>query len=103
FGLPPTIASLDAYLAMLDGTGLPWMVGVLGGDVALTLAEAAIARGGHVRVGLEDYDGDRQPTNEELVAEIVALARRAGRPLATPEEAATMLGVKVTLSASSPR
>src|SRR4029079_13060659 len=36
--LAPTAASLDAYLAMLDTTRLPWMVGVLGGDVAPTLA-----------------------------------------------------------------
>ena len=50
-------ASLDAYLAMLEGSDLPWMVGVLGGDVSETLAELAIARGGHVRVGLEDYAG----------------------------------------------
>ena len=94
FGLPPTAASLDAYLAMLEGTGLPWMVGVLGGDVAATpLAELAIARGGHVRVGLEDYDGPRTPANAELVAEIVAMARRAGRPVATPAEAAAILAV----------
>src|SRR5207253_8957718 len=33
FGLPPTAASLDTYLAMLSATDLPWMVGVLGGDV----------------------------------------------------------------------
>jgi 3-keto-5-aminohexanoate cleavage enzyme len=46
-----------------------------------------------VRVGLEDYAGPRQPRNEELVAEIVDLARRCGRPLATPGEAAAMLGV----------
>ncbi len=93
FGLPPTIASLDAYLAMLEGSGLPWMVGVLGGDVAATLAEAAIARGGHVRVGLEDYAGDRTPTNEELVGDVVAMARRAGRPVATGADAAEVIGV----------
>ncbi len=93
FGLPPTPPSLDAYLAMLAGTGLPWMVGVLGGDVTTTLAELAIARGGHVRVGLEDYDGPRRPANEELIGEIVALARRAGRRIATPAEAGAMLGL----------
>jgi uncharacterized protein (DUF849 family) len=93
FGLPPTEPSLDAYLAMLDGTGLPWMVGVLGGDVRATVAEAAIARGGHVRVGLEDHVGPRQPRNEELVGEIVALARRHGRRVATPAEAAELLRV----------
>jgi hypothetical protein len=52
FGLPPTQASLNAYLAMLDGTGLPWSVAVLGGDlVGSGLAEHALERGGHLRVG----------------------------------------------------
>jgi uncharacterized protein (DUF849 family) len=93
FGLPPTRASLDAYLAMLDGSGLPWMVGVIGGDVNETLAELAIARGGHVRVGLEDYAGPRRAANEELVAEVVGMARRAGRAVATPAEAAAIFGL----------
>jgi uncharacterized protein (DUF849 family) len=94
FGLPPTAPSLDAYLAMLAGTGLPWMVGVLGGDVMATpLAELAVRRGGHVRVGLEDHAGPRTPRNEELVREVVALAARCGRPVATPREAAAILGL----------
>jgi uncharacterized protein (DUF849 family) len=93
FGLPPTVASLDAYLAMLAGTGLPWMVGVIGGDVSSTLAERAIERGGHVRVGLEDYAGPAQPRNEELVAAIAEMARGHGRPIATSAEAAEIIGV----------
>jgi 3-keto-5-aminohexanoate cleavage enzyme len=93
FGLPPTAAGLDAYLAMLDGCALPWMVGVLGGDVRATLAERAIARGGHVRVGLEDYAGPAQPTNASLVADIVQMAHRYGRPIASPRQAAELLGV----------
>jgi uncharacterized protein (DUF849 family) len=93
FGLPPSERSLDAYVAMLEGTGLVWMVGVLGGDVGETLARAAIERGGHVRVGLEDYTGPRTPRNAELVAEIVTLAGSLGRPIATPAEAARLLGV----------
>jgi uncharacterized protein (DUF849 family) len=93
FGLPPTAASLDAYLAMLAGTGLPWMVGVIGGDVSSTLAELAIERGGHVRVGLEDYGGSKQPRNEELVDGVVGMARKRGRPIATPAEAAEIIGV----------
>ncbi len=91
FGLPPTAASLDAYLAMLAGSELPWMVGVIGGDVTPTLAALAIERGGHVRVGLEDYVGPSQPRNAELVRAIVAMAERAGRPVATPREAAAIL------------
>jgi uncharacterized protein (DUF849 family) len=92
FGLPPTAKALDAYLEMLDGTGLPWAVAVIGGDVVGSgLARLALERGGHVRVGLEDYAGPRRPTNVELVDEVRALARRVGRPLATPAEAARLL------------
>jgi len=94
FGLPPTRPSLEAYLAMLEGSGLPWSVAVLGGDVlASGLARLALERGGHLRVGLEDYAGPRQPTNEELVREAVALARAVGRPVATCAEAAQVLGL----------
>jgi uncharacterized protein (DUF849 family) len=86
FGLPPTALALDAYREMLEGSGLAWMVAVLGGDVVSTgMAELAIRHGGHVRVGLEDHFGPAQPTNRELVAEVAELASRLGRPLATPE------------------
>ena len=93
FGLPPTATSLGAYLAMLEGCDWPWVVGVIGGDVSATLAALAIEHGGHVRVGLEDYAGPRRPRNEELVAEIVDMARRAGRRVATAAEAAALLGL----------
>jgi uncharacterized protein (DUF849 family) len=94
FGLPPTLPSLQAYLAMLEGTGLPWSVAVLGGDVLeCGLAKLALQRGGHVRVGLEDYAGPRTPRNVELVREAVALARYVGRPVASPDEAAAILDI----------
>jgi uncharacterized protein (DUF849 family) len=92
FGLPPTARALEAYLEMLEGCDLPWAVAVIGGDVAGSgLARLALERGGHVRVGLEDYAGPRTPANAELVAEVVALARAAGRPVATPATAAEVL------------
>lgn len=92
FGLPPTEASLDAYLGMLGDCALPWSVSAFGADcVGCGIAEAAIARGGHVQVGLEPYGGDRQPTNVELVQEVVDLARRLGRAIATPAEAAQIM------------
>jgi len=94
FGLPPTRPSLDAYLAMLDGCPLPWSVAVLGGDVfANGFAQLALERGGHLRVGLEDYAGPRTPSNEELVREGVALCRALGRPVASCADAARMLGL----------
>lgn len=94
FGLPPTRRALDAYLEMLDGAPLPWAVAVIGGDVVASgLARLALERGGHVRVGLEDHAGPRTPSNVELVREVAALAAEVGRPLATPAEAARLLGV----------
>jgi 3-keto-5-aminohexanoate cleavage enzyme len=95
WGLPATPKALDAYLELLElggGAGLPWAPAVLGGDItAAGLSKIAIERGGHVRLGLEDYNGDRTPTNVELIEEVVALAKAAGRPIATPDEAAAIL------------
>lgn len=94
WGLPPREAGLNAYLDLLDDTGLPWSVAVLQGDVISSgLAKLALERGGHVRVGLEDYAGPRQPSNAELVRELVDLAKQVGRPVATPEQARQVLGV----------
>ena len=94
FGLPPTRAALDAYLDMLDGSALPWAVAVIGGDVVDSgMAKLALERGGHLRVGLEDYAGARRPRNIELVEEAVALARAVGRPVASCAQAAAMLGL----------
>jgi uncharacterized protein (DUF849 family) len=94
FGLPPTALALDTYLSLLDGTRLPWAVAVIGGDVVSSgLAGRAIERGGHVRVGLEDYAGEGSPSNLELVREVVALATAVERPIATPAEAARLLGL----------
>jgi len=71
---------------------LPWSVAVLGGDVfEHGLARAALERGGHLRVGLEDFAGARTPTNADLVAEAARLCAALGRPLATPAEAAKLL------------
>ncbi|MCD2314811.1 3-keto-5-aminohexanoate cleavage protein [Sphingomonas sp. IC-11] len=94
FGLPPTEKALDAYLELLDGSSLPWAVAAIGDCVVETgLAKLAIERGGHVRVGLEDFGGERRPGNLELIAEVVALAKQAGRPVATPDQAAQILGL----------
>jgi 3-keto-5-aminohexanoate cleavage enzyme len=94
FGLPPTAAALDAYLEMLEPSGLPWSVAVLGGDVvACGLAERAIRRGGHVRVGLEDWEGPGEASNAELLRAAVALVERLGCTPATGAEARTILGI----------
>jgi uncharacterized protein (DUF849 family) len=92
FGLPPTESSLQAYLAMLDGTELPWMVGVIAGDVIGSgLAAAAIRHGGHVRVGLEDFRGDGTPRNEDLVTAAIDLVHELGADVATSAQTLQLL------------
>ena len=94
FGLPPTARALDAYLELLEPSGLPWSVAVLGGDVVgCGLAAEAIGRGGHVRVGLEDWAGPDEPSNAALVRAAVALVERLGRAPATIAQTRALLGI----------
>jgi uncharacterized protein (DUF849 family) len=85
-----------------------WLVSSFGNDcVGCGLAEAAIKRGGHVQVGLEPYTesgvtGARVPTNLELGLEMVALAEKYDRPIATPAQAAQVLNLP-TCSTNVPR
>jgi uncharacterized protein (DUF849 family) len=92
FGLPPTSTALDAYLELLEGCDLPWAVSVVGGDVTTSeVATLALERGGHLHLGLEFYGGPDTPTNVDLVNRAVELCTKSGRPVASPEQAATIL------------
>ena len=95
FGLPPTRKAFEAYVEMLEGSGLTWCVAVPGGDVTASgLSKLAIERGGHVRVGLEDHHSPtRTPSNVELIREVVDLAKAAGRPIADCKTACRMMGM----------
>jgi uncharacterized protein (DUF849 family) len=65
---------------------------VLGGDLCATpIARAALERGGHLRVGLEDFD--RGPVNAEQVTAATQLCNEVGREVATVPEAARVLGL----------
>lgn len=93
FGLPPTKVALDAYLDLLGDTDLPWAVAILGGDCGKSdLARYALAKGGHLRVGLEDFGGPDTPHNVALVKQAVQLVRESGRNLATCAQARALLG-----------
>ena len=87
FGFPPAEYALDAYLRLLasEAPGAPWMVGGLAVDV-LKLAPAAIARGGHVRVGLEDAPLGSPRSNLEWVQAARRVIERTGATLASADD-----------------
>lgn len=83
FGFPPADWALDAYLRLLalEQPGAPWMVAGLGVELG-ELVEAAVERGGHVRVGLEDAPMGCTLDNLSLVRQARQRIERAGGELA---------------------
>jgi uncharacterized protein (DUF849 family) len=92
FGLPPSLKSLEAYLDMLKGVRVNWFAATLGGD-NLPMVPLIVSLGGHVRVGLEDYQyaHDGQLSNPQIVERATSVIRAMGHEVATPDEARQML------------
>ena len=90
-----------ALLPLLLGYALPgaaWQVTAIGRAEIWDLHQRAAELGGMLRTGLEDTfvlpDGSRAPGNGALIEALAACARRAGREVASPEEARAMLGLR---------
>jgi len=103
-GVPGALdASVRNLVHLVDAlpAGCTWSVAGVGRD-QLPLATVAIAMGGHVRVGLEDniyYSKGRLARNDELVARVVRVAAELGRPIATPDEARSLLALPQAVAA----
>ncbi|MFZ5817487.1 MAG: 3-keto-5-aminohexanoate cleavage protein [Bacillota bacterium] len=94
-GIPATVADL-VHQAQAVPRGSFWQVtGISLGQWAMV--GAALAMGGHVRVGLEDNfylaPGQMALSNGELVEKAVRMARDVGREPASVEEARGLLGL----------
>lgn len=87
FGFPPREYALAAYLQLLAefAPRAPWMLAGLGVDI-LPLGGETVARGGHLRVGLEDARLGSAQSNLELVRAGRAAIERAGGSLASAAE-----------------
>lgn len=87
FGYPPAEYALDAMVRLLadEAPGAPWMAAGLAVDIRPLIA-AVVARGGHVRVGLEDAPFGFSETNREMTERAARLIAEAGGTLATPAE-----------------
>ena len=87
WGFPPREKYLDIHLDLLAETApdAPWMIAGLGVDIT-PLIPHTVARGGHVRVGLEDILWGSSQTNEAMVKDAVTRVRAAGGEAATTAE-----------------
>ena len=87
YGFPPEPWALDAHLRLLaeEAPGAPWMAAGLGVDIRPLIPEV-VARGGHVRVGLEDAPFGSETTNVAWVEDAARLVERAGGRVATAAE-----------------
>ena len=86
-GLRPKLFGLEAHRAFQDecAPGAPVMVAGLGVELR-ELIPHAVARGVHVRAGLEDAHFGETRSNRELIAELVARVETAGgRPASAAE------------------
>ncbi|WP_270936455.1 BKACE family enzyme [Falsiroseomonas oryzae] len=96
--LPPREDILDFELGLMREIlpGATWTAAGIGRD-QFTVARWALARGGHVRTGLEDNIRlDRHtlaPSNAALVRRTAELAAEAGRPVASAATARRILGL----------
>lgn len=95
-GAPATAATLVHLVQALPAEATWSVTGI--GRWAVPMAMHAIAMGGHVRVGLEDSiwfaPGRLAVSNAELVERVAALARLAGREIATPAQARELLHLR---------
>jgi 3-keto-5-aminohexanoate cleavage enzyme len=88
FGHPATIEGLQALVDFIpEGAQWHWMVSTIGAN-PFPLYAYAIAKGGHVAVGLGDhpYPEFGLPTNAQLVERVVQMAGSMGREIATAAE-----------------
>lgn len=94
-GMPGNAATLVAAVSALPD-GATWSATGIG-RTSLPVMFAALAAGGHLRVGMEDTTtfarGRPVTANSELVQRAATLAELAQRPAMSPEQARAMLGV----------
>jgi 3-keto-5-aminohexanoate cleavage enzyme len=91
----PTVGNVLGLLKELPEESL-WLCSGLG-PYQLPMTTLATLMGGHVRVGLEDNvyyaRGEKAKSNAELVQRSVRIAHELNRPVATPAQARSMLGL----------
>jgi 3-keto-5-aminohexanoate cleavage enzyme len=96
----PAEPDLLPLLQKLALPGAAWQVTAIGRANIWGLHRRAAELGGHLRTGLEDTfylpDGAKARSNGDLVAALAAIAREAGRDIASPAEARALMGLRAS-------
>jgi len=95
-GPPGTAKGLQSQTDFLPtDLNIQWTICNFGGNL-LKLAGSIIAQGGHISIGLGDYQYTEfgEPTNTELIQRIAQIARDVGRDIASPQDAKRILGMQ---------
>ncbi len=95
-GTPKNVLYMRDHLAG-EIPGATWAVAGIG-RFHIPASLTAMAAGGHIRVGFEDnifyHKGVVADSNAQLVARMARIAAEIDRPLATPAQARSILGLK---------
>ena len=98
--MPVDRAVFDFYretVARLLGKDTPWCAAGIGAN-QIVLNDWAAAAGGHLRTGLEDNvrldKHTLAPSNAALVTRAAEICAKYNRPVATPQEARAILGLR---------
>jgi uncharacterized protein (DUF849 family) len=97
-GHPGTEIGLEAHLKFLPREApIEWASNIVGGNL-IDLVEMSAMRGGHVAPGIGDYPYVElgSPPNELIIRRAVAIARAAGREIASVAETRDLLGLPTT-------
>jgi uncharacterized protein (DUF849 family) len=95
-GMPGTADALVAAVAALPPQVTSWSATGIG-RTTLPVALAALSKGGHLRVGMEDVltirKGEPVESNKQLVERAAAMAKIAQKRPMTTSETRTLLGI----------
>ena len=101
YGLPPRERSIEAYLDLLEGVRHEWFGCYIGGD-ALSVVPLFVSMGGHVRVGLEDFDyaGPEPLSNASIVGRAAEAIVASGHEVADGRRGPASAGARGVMSRS---